>query len=98
MKIRDVGPSPTREDTQQLVDWSRNKVSFTENLDCKLITIRIGLTETEVGHSLGRAPKYVIELAAYPGGTAGISHTRAPEVDKLWLTRSVDGETTLLIF
>lgn len=74
------------------------KLTFDENIDCVKIRVNIGTTETQVGHPLGRTPRYIIEVAAYPDGTAGIQFTRAPTNDKIWLTRTTAGNCTLLLF
>lgn len=97
MKLRDFGQSATREWFQQILEWSRKRFTFEDNLDCVFVTHRVETTETEIGHSLGRVPKYILEVASYPNGTAGISFTKPPEKDKIYIKRNAAGECTLLL-
>lgn len=98
MKLRDIGENAAKEWFQQILDWSKKKISIDDNLDCQVLAANIGTSETEIGHSLGRTPRYVIEVASYPHGTAGISFTREPTHQKLWMTRATAGQCTLLLF
>ncbi len=97
MKLRDIGDSALREWFNQILEWSRKKITFDDNIDCVFVTANIGTSQTEVGHSLGRTPKYIIEVASYPNGTAGISFTKAPEPSKIFVKRATAGECTLLL-
>lgn len=97
MKLQDFGPDAPRSWFQQILEWSRKKITFEDNLDCVFLKAYIGTSSTEVGHPLGRTPRYIIEVAAYPNGTAGISFTSEPTNQKLFLSRSTAGECTLLI-
>jgi len=98
MKLEGFGESPDRSWFQRLLEFTRKKISFEDNIDGIFINANIGLNETEVGHSLGRAPQYVIEVASYPNGTAGISFTKASTANQLYLKRTVAGACTLFIF
>lgn len=97
MKIRDLGENAAREWFLQILEWSRKKITFEENIDCIFVTKQILTTETEIPHGLGRAPKYVIEVAQFPNGTAGIKFTKAPTKDRIYLTRATAGTCTLLL-
>lgn len=97
MKLRDFGESALRDWFNQVLDWSRKKITFDDNIDCAFITAKVDVTSTEIGHSLGRTPKYIIEVATYPYGTAGISFTRPPEKDKIFIKRNVAGTCCLLL-
>lgn len=83
---------------QQLYEFSRKKITFEDNLDVTFQTVYIGTSETEVQHNLGRIPKAVLEVAAYPYGTAGISHTKAPTEKYLYLSRGSAGQCQLMIW
>lgn len=98
MKLRDIGSEATRDWFAQLLEWSRRKVSIDDNMDCTTVTAYVGTTETEVGHSLGRVPRYVIPVMAYPYGTGEMSFTKEPNNEKLFLSRRVAGTCTLLVF
>lgn len=98
MILRDFGQTAAREWFQQILSWSRKKITFDDNMDCQILRVKIGTGETQISHALGRVPVLILEAAAYPGGTAGITFTnKAPTVDTLWLKRSVDGECTLIL-
>ena len=97
MKLRDFGENAVREWFLQVLDWSRRKITFEDNLDCIFLNTEIGTAQTEIPHSLGRAPKYVMEVAQFPNGTAGITLTKAPETNKLYIKRAVAGKCTLLL-
>lgn len=98
LRLEDItGDTPPKSWFQRLLEMTRNKISFEENLDGIFLTVNVGTSETEIGHSLGRAPKYILEVASYPNGIAGIQWTRAPAVDKVWLTRTSAGQCTLFM-
>lgn len=98
MKLPDFqGAEPDAGWFRRLLQALRKGLTFDDNFDSVFLTVNIGTAETEVGHPLGRAPRYVIEVAAYPNGTAGISFTREPTIQKLWLTRATAGQCTLLL-
>lgn len=97
MKLNDLGDKPAREWFLMFLEWSRKKLTFDDNIDCTILTVNIGTSETEIGHPLGRTPRYVIPIAAYPNGTAGIAFTREPSNTKLYLTRASAGVQTLLL-
>lgn len=97
MRLRDFGDNPDRTWFQQIMEWSRKKVTFDDNIDCVFITADVGTSNTEVGHSLGRTPKYILEVASYPYGTAGITFTKAPTADKLFISRTSAGKCVLLL-
>lgn len=97
MKLRDFGKDAARDWFQQLLEWSRKRVSFEDNIDGIFLTVNIDSAETEIGHSLGRTPRYVFEVASYPNGTAGISFTKEPTNQKLYLKRSVAGQCTIFL-
>lgn len=98
MKLRDFGADAARDWWNQLLEWSRKRITFDENMDCVSVTSYIATTETEVGHSLGRIPKYVLEVASFPNGTKGIEFTKEPTNQKLFLKRGTAGNCTLLLF
>jgi hypothetical protein len=98
MKLLDFGQGlPDRTWFQRILEWSRKKISFEDNIDCAFITANVGTGETEVGHPLGRAPKYLIEVAAYPNGTAGISFTKEPDNKRVFIKRGTAGQATFLL-
>jgi len=92
-----IGSTPDTSWFQRLLEMTRKKITFDDNIDCIFLTANIGTAETEVGHTLGRTPRYIIEVAAYPYGTAGISFTKEPTNQKLYLSRAVAGSCTLLL-
>lgn len=97
MKLRDLGETATRDWFQQILDWSRKKITFSDNIDGVFITANVGTGETQVGHPLGRTPQYIFEVAAYPNGTAGISFTKQPDNQSIFIKRSVAGQCTLFL-
>ena len=97
MKLRDYGSEAFRDWFQQILGWSRNKITFLDNIDGIFVKHYINTAETEVGHTLGRIPRFIFEVAEYPNGTAGISFTKSPTIDKMFLTRNSAGECTLFI-
>jgi hypothetical protein len=98
VKLQDLGSGSIDKWFQQLLSFSRKGISFDDNIDAQFWTGNIGTAETEIGHSLGRTPRYVIEVASYPNGTAGIQFTKAPDDKRLFLKRSSAGQCTLMIF
>jgi hypothetical protein len=97
MKLRDVGAAAAKEWFEQILQWSRKKITIDDNLDVAIVTAYIGTAETELGHSLGRVPRYVIPVASYPNGTDKITFTKAPTEDKLFLSRGTAGQQTLIL-
>lgn len=97
MRLRDFGQEAPSSWFQQILEWSRKKITFEDNVDCVFITATIATTETVVGHQLGRTPKYVLEVASWPNGIKGIELTKAPTSEKLFIKRATSGETTLLL-
>lgn len=96
MKLPDIpGDSPDKGWFQAILDWSRKKITFDDNIDGVFVTVNVGTSETEVGHPLGRTPKYILEIAAYPNGTAGITFTKQPDQNRIFIKRSVAGNCTL---
>lgn len=98
MRLRDYGETTSRDWLQQLLQWSRNKVSFLDNMDGIFIRQFVNTSETEVGHTLGRTPRFILEVAEYPTGTSGISFTKPATIDKIFLSRASAGDCTLFIF
>lgn len=98
MKIQDfTGDLPDKSWFEQILTWSRKKFTFDDNLDGVFVTANVGTGETEVGHPLGRTPKYILEIAAYPNGTAGITFTKQPDNNRIFIKRAVAGQCTLLL-
>lgn len=97
MKLIDFGSDAPRTWFQQILEWSRKKITFDDNVDCQILTVNIGTSETEVGHSLGRAPRYIIEVASYPNGTAGINFTKESDNKRVFLKRNTAGMCTLIL-
>lgn len=97
MKLRDYGQDAPSSWFQQLLEWSRKKITLEDNVDCIFVTASIATTETVVGHQLGRVPKYIIEVTSWPNSAKGIELTKAPTSEKLFITRTTSGETTLLL-
>ncbi len=97
MKLRDFGSDAYRSWFQQILEWSRKKITFEDNIDCVFVEAHLFTTETVIDHPLGRIPKYILEVASFPSGTSGISFTRAPSIDKLYLTRTSAGPCVLLL-
>ena len=85
MKLRDYGELQPREWFQQLLQWSRKKITFEENMDGIELLAYLNTSETEIGHALGRMPKSITPVAKFPYGVAAISFTRAPTIDKLFM-------------
>jgi hypothetical protein len=97
MKLRDLGVDAAREWFQQLLEWSRKKITVDDNWDASVLKTYLGTAETVVDHTLGRTPRYIWEVASFPHGTAGISFTKEPTNAKLFLKRSTAGECTLIL-
>lgn len=97
MKLRDFGSDAYRSWFQQILEWSRKKITFEENVDGIFIQTYLGTSETVIDHALGRIPKYILEVASYPNGTAGIAFTKPPSIDKLYLTRTSAGSCVLFL-
>lgn len=97
MKLRDFGDDASRSWFQQILEWSRKKITLEDNVDGIFLNTYLGTAETVIDHALGRIPKYIIEVAAYPNGTKGIDFTQAPTNEKLFLKRDAAGTCTLFI-
>lgn len=98
MKLRDYGEVFGRDWIQQIMQWSKKKVSVGDNIDCVEVVEFINTTETRVGHNLGRVPQGIIPIMKYPHGTDSLSFTRAPEIDKIWVSRSTAGFQGLILY
>ncbi len=101
MKLQEYGKVADRNlDSflKQILDWSKQKVSIQDNLDVRFVTAYIGTTETEVKHTLGRIPAFVIPVAAYPNGTSTIDFAKASTIEAMYLKRGTAGTCSLLIF
>lgn len=97
MKLRDFGTQAVDSWFNQLLEWSRKKITLQDNVDCIFVTANISTVETTVGHQLGRIPQYIIEVSRWPNSAKGIELTQAPTAEKLFIKRSSSGETTLLL-
>jgi len=97
MKLMDYGTEAQRDWFQQILRWSRKKITFEDNLDCVFIDTSLLTTETAIEHPLGRTPRFVMEVAKFPNGTAGITWGKAPTNTQLFLKRSSAGNCTLMI-
>lgn len=97
MRLRDFGAEAAREWFQQVLEWSRKKITFDDNMDGVFLKTYLGTTETVVSHPLGRTPRYIFEVASYPTGTAGINFTREPTLSTLYLRRDSAGECVLFL-
>lgn len=100
MKLRDFGTDAAREWFQQILEWSRKKVTFEDNVDCVFVSATIGTSETAIGHSLGRAPKYIIPVGSWNTGATivrEITLTKAPTVDQIYVSSASAGKQTLLL-
>jgi len=107
MKLYDYGDQANRSWFRQIIEWSRKKITFQDNIDCQLKYARIGTSETQIGHNLGRRPQGCIEVCAYPSpqavagelnGTAGLQMTKDSDDKNVFLKRPTSGEVLLLIF
>lgn len=100
MKLRDFGVNAAREWYQQILDWSRKSITFEDNLDCVFVTADIETSETAVGHSLGRMPKYIIPVGSWVTGATmvrEITLTKAPTADQVFVSSASAGKQTLLL-
>lgn len=98
MKLVDYGSEASRSWFQQVLEWSKKKITFDDNIDCVFISAYVGTTETIVDHALGRTPKGIIPVLAYPNNTSELSWTQAPTPSRLYIKQRVAGNTTLMIF
>lgn len=98
MKLRDFGSNAAREWFQQVLEWSKKRVSVDENLDIQIIEADIGTSETRVGHSLGRIPKGIIPIMKYPNGVSSLSFTKESTADSIFLSRASAGKQALIIY
>lgn len=98
MKLFDIGDDQPRAWFQQLLEWSRKKITFDDNIDCVFLTVNISTSETVIEHSLGRVPKGIIPVAQYPNNITELSWTREPTNRNLYLKQRISGAMTLLIF
>jgi len=97
MKLPDLVGMPDISWFQRLIELTRKKLTFDDNVDCQILTVNIGTTETEVGHALGRTPRYIIPIASYPNGTAGIQFTKESDNKRVFLKRDVAGVQSLIL-
>jgi len=108
MKLFDFGDTDFRSYIRQILEWSQNKVSISDNVDCQILrNVRIETTETQVGHNLGRVPILILEACTLNGvnasgsqwnGTVGIAQTKQATNNAVYLKRKEAGETTLVLF
>lgn len=98
MKLIDYGEKESRSWFQQVLEWSRKKITFEDNLDCVTLSAYVGTSETIVDHALGRTPKGIIPVLAYPNNISELSWTREPSAQRLYIKQRVAGNMTLLIF
>lgn len=97
MKMPDLTGMPDASWFQRLLEFTRKKITFDDNIDCQILTVNIGVAQTEIGHSLGRTPRYIIPVASYPNGTAGIQFTKESDNKRVFLKRDVAGVQTLIL-
>jgi hypothetical protein len=103
MKMRDfgkLGQAKLDQWLQQIFQFSENKVSFFDNMDCIFQNVYIGSGGSQIEHNLGRVPQGVIEVATQQTGTAGISPTlgKAWTNQHIYLTRTTSGNCQVMIF
>jgi hypothetical protein len=98
MKLLDLGDQATRPWFTQILEWSRKKITFDDNIDCVFLTVNISTSETVIEHTLGRVPKGIIPIAQYPNNISELSWSREPTNQKLHLKQRVSGTMTLMIF
>lgn len=98
MKLFDFGDDKSRAWFQQILEWSRKKVTFDDNIDCVTLSAYIATSETIVDHPLGRVPKGIIPVLQYPNNISELSWTREPTNSRLYLKQRVAGKITLLIY
>jgi hypothetical protein len=97
MKLMDYGENAAKNWFQQILEWSRKKITIEDNIDGIFVTTYLGTAETVIDHTLGRVPRYILEIASYPNGTSGINFTQAPTDTKLFLKRNNAGSCVLLL-
>lgn len=100
MKLRDFGADAAREWFQQIMEWSRKKITFDDNIDCVFVTANVGLTETAVGHGLGRVPKYILPIGSFQTGATQVRDivlTKAPTDKEIYVSAGGAGKQTLLL-
>jgi hypothetical protein len=101
MILRDFGVDAAREWFQQVLEWSRKKVTVQDNIDCVFVTATISTSETAIGHGLGRVPQYVIPVASWAQGATmvrDITMTKAPTKDQIYVSSSASGKQMLMLF
>ena len=98
MKLFDFGENQNRSWFQQILEWSRKKISVEDNLDCVILTVQIATTETIVDHTLGRVPKGIIPVLQWPNNISELSWTKEPTSTRLFLKQRVAGTMTLLMY
>lgn len=97
MKLRDFGVNAPREWFQQIMEWSSRKITFEDNIDCVFVTADLSTSETVIGHSLGRVPKYIIPVASWPNSVDKITLTKAPTNSQIYLSRATAGKQVLML-
>ena len=98
MRLFDLGDKEPRAWYQQLLEWSRKKITFDNNIDCVFLAVNISTSETVIDHPLGRVPKGIIPVLQYPNNISELSWTKEPSNTRLYLKQRVSGKMTLLIF
>jgi hypothetical protein len=98
LKLFDYGDDQNRSWFQQILEWSRKKISIEDNLDCIILSVNVATTETVVDHTLGRVPRGIIPILQYPNNITEMSWTQEPTNQKLFIKQRVAGKITLLIF
>ena len=100
MKLRDFGVDAAREWFQQIMDFSRKGITFEDNVDCVFVSANIAMTETAIGHGLGRVPKYIIPVGSWAAGATqirDITLTKAPTNDQVYVMSGNPGVQMLLL-
>jgi hypothetical protein len=98
VNLQDFGESQSRSWFQQILEWSRKKISFEDNIDCIIIEANIATSETIVDHPLGRVPKGIIPVLRWPCNISELSWTREPTNSRLFIKARVAGRMALLIY
>lgn len=99
MKLIDFGEdTPPRAWYTALIEWSRKKISFDDNIDCVILKVNIATNETAVDHPLGRVPKGIIPILQFPGSVYEMDMTRASTNTQVFIKMRVAGTVNLLIF
>lgn len=102
MKLYDFGDTQPRAWFNQILEWSRKRISFSDNIEHVLLAgVQVDTTETVIDHPLGRSPRFVIEVAMTMEetyGIAGITPTRPFTAEKIYLSRATAGKCALLLF